>query len=181
METRHPAASSTGTATSAGTTVPSWSPVMYAMLTAATCRGKYFLTSGGATTLPMPIPASATRDPTPITHGSWARARRTWPAAAAVIASTVSSSSPIRRSTIGVRTPQRANIAVGTIPSSPIPPAPRPISASMTPSRGLREVTAVRRLSETRTTPSRATTGNASAPDGEPAREERPFTSPGRR
>ena len=62
-------------------------------------------------------------------------------------------SSPLRCASQGVPTPATAKAAVGTMPSSPATVAPKPNCAPSTSSRGVIEVTAVRRLNADSTMP----------------------------
>ncbi len=73
--------------------------------------------------------------------------RRSRPTVARPMASRAVRSRPMRRATMGVVTPNRANEAVGSMPSTPVMVVPKPKVWPSRSSSGVTEVTAVRRLS----------------------------------
>ena len=101
----------------------------------------------------MPMPASASTEPPSSPPVPPASERHSRPVAASAIASSAVRSSPLRCASQGVPTPARAKAAVGTMPSSPATVAPKPNCAPSTSSRGVIEVTAVRRLNADSTMP----------------------------
>lgn len=118
-EKRQPAASATGTATSGGTNAATASSDEYNAVIVPTRSGKYFLMSGGSTTLPTPIAANSTAAPTRSARASDARARPTIAAVATTIEATASRSSPKRRSRAGVTMPKIAKHTGGAAPMRP--------------------------------------------------------------
>jgi len=108
------------------------------------------LTSGGTTTLPMPMPASATAEPASNMPTPPALARSSRPAVASSMVSTAVRSSPIRRIRRGVPRANAANAAVGIMPSTPVMVLPKSNRWPRRSSSGVSEVTALRRLAATR-------------------------------
>ena len=118
--------------------------------------GKYFLTSGGNSTLPTPRPAKVTTLPIINTVSDPARPRVRCPISIAVRASTSTFSSPSRRVNTGVKMPKTAKHTGGSIPSTPMAVALSAMSAEISPTIGERPATAVRRVKATRMMPSSA-------------------------
>ena len=83
---RQPAACATGSATSGGTAVLTDSATEYDAVTAPMRSGKYRFTSGGSSTLPMPMPPSASTDQPRNTGVFGATARRSCPTTTNTIA-----------------------------------------------------------------------------------------------
>ncbi|KAG1079373.1 hypothetical protein G6F40_016336 [Rhizopus arrhizus] len=92
------------------------------------------------------MPASATTEPSSSVPTLPALERSSRPAIAITIASSVVRSRPRRRARAGVATPNSANEAVGSMPSTPVMVVPKPNCWPSTSSSGVIEVTAVRRL-----------------------------------
>ncbi|MNT15256.1 hypothetical protein D3C72_1503010 [compost metagenome] len=96
--------------------------------------------------MPMPMPASAITEPSSRVPTLPALERSSRPVAAISMASSVVRSRPRRRASAGVATPNNANEAVGSMPSTPVMVVPKPNCWPSTSSSGVIEVTAVRRL-----------------------------------
>ena len=82
--------------------------------------GKYFLTSGGSSTLPEPTPANTTAVAASRVVESTAKPRRSNPRAISVIAATAIRSRPNRRSNSGVSRPKIAKHTGGAAPIRPM-------------------------------------------------------------
>ena len=93
-----------------------------------------------------------------------ARERMTRPAAASSIDSSAVRSSPIRWAMAGVATPNTANAALGSMPSTPVIVAPNPNTWPRLSSSGVSEVTAVRRLNADSTMPASTSARPSSRP-----------------
>lgn len=114
------------------------------MLSTATRSGKKRWITGGMTTLPMPMPASAHADVSNSTGTLVEKLRVSRPSAASTIAVSATCSRPNRRTSRGVTMPARLNIKVGTMPSTLATPVPKRMSSDTRSSNGVIEVTAVR-------------------------------------
>jgi hypothetical protein len=119
-DTRHPAVSAIGTATSGGTNVDTAMVVEYTVIMRPRRSGKYFFTSGGSSTLPDPTPAKTTAVAASSEVESTDRLRSSSPAAIRAIATTATRSSPKRRSNSGVSSPKTAKHTGGAAPIKPI-------------------------------------------------------------
>ncbi len=155
-EKRQPAASATGTATSGGTNAATASSDEYSPVIVPTRSGKYFLMSGGSTTLPTPIAANNTAVPRRRARASDARARATIAPVATTIAATARRSRPKRRSRAGVTMPNTAKHTGGAAPISPRIHDGTAKSASISARIGESEATAERSEKATSTMPVQA-------------------------
>ncbi|SKV03929.1 Uncharacterised protein [Mycobacteroides abscessus subsp. abscessus] len=97
--------------------------------------------------MPIPIPSRAKQDNTNSPPVEFMAVRAAIPMTVATTAANVVRSSPNRSVSAGVTNPATANMAVGSIPNTPITAEPNPISCEIWVNSGLNEVTAERRQS----------------------------------
>ena len=126
-------------------------------MTAPIRSGKYRLTSGGSSTLPIPMPASAMTDQPRKPADVVVVERTISPPADRIIAATSVGSRPKRRPSDGAREPKSANDATGMVPRMPAWAGLRSTSARTRSRIGETAATAMRRLSATSTMPARTT------------------------
>ncbi len=103
------------------------------------------------TTFPIPIPARAIADSASNDAVFGANARVAIPIVVNAMASRAARSRPVRLARNGVANPNTANIAGGSIPTTPITASPNCRSVAILPNRGLMDVTAARSVSAERT------------------------------
>lgn len=95
----------------------------------------------------MPMPSRARQDSTNKPPVEFIAGRAAIPITVATTAASVVRSRPKRSVSAGVTSPATANMAVGSIPNTPITAEPNPISCEICVSSGVSEVTAERRHS----------------------------------
>ena len=126
IETRQLVASATGTASCGLMAVPTARSVTYPAVTRPTRSGKYFFTSGGSTTLPIPYPAMMTAV-NPRKGQTWSVVTRSsCPTRASTTAATSTFSRLKRRISTGVSRPKTAKMRGGSMASRPMVLASNP-------------------------------------------------------
>ena len=137
-------ASATGTANRAGSEVPAVTPITYSEVTVAMRCGNHALTSTGSTTLPRPMPISATIEQATNAQGPPDQGRDTRPATSSASSASTTRSAGMRRSSRGPISPASAKQNGGSAPTRPACAGVRGMPALTLGRSGDRPVTAVR-------------------------------------